>query len=325
VLLRESSIDGPAPSAPAPPRTVVRSGRQRRSRRGPTLLVLALLLAAAGGVGAYWFGVVRYTTTPGVIGLAESAAVDRVEAAGLAAETGEPAYSETVPAGEVLATVPDAGSPILDAGIVTLRLSLGKERYDVPSMAGSTEDQAQDALRETSLSFGRSLERFSQTVAAGAVIRSDPSAGKTLRPGAAVDLVVSKGKRPIQVQDWTGEEADEAEQVMGERGLVVERAAEEYDDEVPAGHVLSQTPVSGTLFRGETVQLVVSRGPELVEIPSGLVAMGVEAAEEQLAALGFEVRVEEGSSYLGLGFVMDVDPGSGTMLPKGSTVTLYLV
>ena len=60
-------------------------------------------------------------------------------------------------------------------------------------------------------------------------------------------------------------------------------------------------------------------------MPDGLVAMGVDAAQAALEAAGFEVDVEEGSAYLGLGYVMDVDPGSGTMLPKGSTVTLYLV
>jgi serine/threonine-protein kinase len=106
---------------------------------------------------------------------------------------------------------------------------------------------------------------------------------------------------------------------------VVERSGEEYDDEVPAGHVLTQTPTSGTLHRGDTVRLVVSKGPELVAVPDGLVAMGVEPAEAKLSELGFEVDVQESSSYLGLGFVMEVDPGAGTLLPMGSTVTLYLV
>ena len=37
------------------------------------------------------------------------------------------------------------------------------------------------------------------------------------------------------------------------------------------------------------------------------------------------VEVEEADEYLGLGFVFRVDPPSGTMAPKGSTVTLYLI
>ena len=68
------------------------SGRRasaRRSRRGPILLVLALLLALLAGTGRWWFGWGRYTTTPGVVGLTESAAVEKLEAAGLEADTSE--------------------------------------------------------------------------------------------------------------------------------------------------------------------------------------------------------------------------------------------
>ena len=323
---RTTSVDrSPVPAPAAPRRTIVRTRGPRRSRRGPLLLVLALLLAVAGGIGAYWFGVARYTTTPGVIGLAQAKAVDRLEDAGLTADIGTPAYSETVPAGEVVATEPDPGSRVLGEGTVTLTVSLGKERYDVPDLAGKTEDQAQDALAEAHLSFGKSVERWNEVVPAGTVIRTDPEVGKTLKPNAAVDLVVSKGKQPIKLKDWTGKSAADAEQAMTEKGLVVERVGEEYSDDVPAGDVLSQTPASGTLFRGETVELVVSQGPELVAVPDGLVPMGVDAATERLTDLGFLVKVEQGSAYLGLGYVMEVDPDGGTMLPKGSTVTLYLV
>ena len=110
------------------------------------------------------------------------------------------------------------------------------------------------------------------------MIRSDPEAGKTLKPGTAVDLIVSKGRQPIKVKDWTGKDADEATEALTGKGLEVEVVGEEYDDTVPEGHVLTQTPTSGTLFRGERVELTVSLGPELVAVPDGLVAMGVDAA-----------------------------------------------
>jgi serine/threonine-protein kinase len=62
----------------------------------------------------------------------------------------------------------------------------------------------------------------------------------------------------------------------------------------------------------------------LVEVPN-LTASGVEAATKELQELGFEVRTEPGPNYLGLGFVSSSDPQPGTMAPKGSTVTLFLV
>ena len=314
----------PAPARPAPPAPA--APPRRRSRRGPLLLVLALLLAVGLGVGAWWFGWARWEQTPSVLGMRETAAVERLESAGLDARMGDPAYSETVPAGRVLTTEPAAGDRVLDGGSVTVVLSLGKERYDVPKVRGLDEDRAQDALAESNLEFGESVGVWSGEVPEGTVLGSDPAVGTTLRPGTPVDLRISKGPRPIEVRDWTGEDADRAEQALEDKGLEVERGEAEFSDTVPEGRIISQTPVSGTLVRGQTVEIVVSRGPELVQVPGGLVATGVASATQQLQELGFEVEVVRGGpGYIGLEYVFSVDPGSGTMVPRGSTITLTLV
>ena len=318
--------DAPPPPPDAPGRTPPgRPRRPRRSRRGPLLLVLVLLLVAAAGFGAWWFGWARYTSTPGVIGLSKAAAVQKIEAAGLDAEMGDKAYSETVAPGRVIETDPGAGSRVLDGGTVTVVMSLGKERYDVPRTKGMTEDQAQDELLKTHLAFGKSIGRFSETAAEGTVLGSDPKAGTTLRPDSAVDLIVSKGPRPIHLQDWTGKDADKAQAALEAKGLTVDRSTEEYSDTVPEGDVVSQSPTTGTLYRGDSVRLVVSKGPELVEIPGGLVASGVDSATAKLEALGFVVEVSKNDHYIGVGYVYSVDPGSGTMAPKGSTVVLSIL
>lgn len=323
LIPRERPPAPPARTAGGPPPGRPRSTRRRR--RGPLLLVLLLLLVAAAGTGAWWFGWARYTSTPAVLGLGKAAAVEKIQAAGLDAEMGDADYSETVPAGKVLDTAPDPGDRVLDGGTVTVVLSLGKERYDVPRTKGMTEDEAQDALLGTHLSFGTTVERWSETVPEGVVIGSDPKAGTTLRPDTAVDLVVSKGKKPIEVRDWTGKDADRAEQALSAQGLEVDRSTEEFSDSVPEGDVIRQEPTTGTLYRGDTVRLVVSRGPELVQIPGGLVASGVDAARAKLEALGFRVEVHRNDHYIGVGYVYSVDPGSGEMAPKGSTVVLSIL
>jgi serine/threonine-protein kinase len=304
--------------------TPVATTARRRSVKGPVALLLALLLVGGIGLGAWWFGWERYTTTPGVLGLDEAAAGAKLEAAGLEAEAGDPAYSENVAAGLVIATDPEPGGKVLDGGTVTLTLSLGPERYDVPQLKGQTEDQAQDALAATNLDFGKSVGRWSETVPEGQVIRSSPKAGTTLKPGASVDLVLSRGRKPITIKDWTGKQFDNAQEALERRNLQVSVAGEEYSDTVPEGYVISQDPTTGTLFRGDTVSFVVSLGPELVEVPQ-VSRMGVEAATELLEGLGFEVETEEADIYLGLGYVSSSDPSAGDRVPQGSTITLFLV
>ncbi|GAA5133362.1 Stk1 family PASTA domain-containing Ser/Thr kinase [Alloalcanivorax gelatiniphagus] len=311
---------GRAPTRPAPVPTTARG----RSRRGPVVLVLALLLVAGIGLGAYWFGWERYTTTPAVLGLDEVAAGAELEDAGLLAEAGEPAYSENVAAGLVIATDPGPGGKVIDGGTVTLTLSLGPERYEVPPLQGQTEDQAQDALAATNLAFGESVGRWSETVPQGQVIRTDPQAGTVLKPDTSVDLVLSRGRKPIEVKDWTGASIDGTRAALERRKLEVS-VSEVHSDTVPEGDIISQDPPSGTtLHRGDTVSFVVSLGPELVEVPR-VRAMGVEAATELLEGLGFTVETEEADNYLGLGFVFSSDPDQGERVAKGSTITLFLI
>lgn len=324
-LERHPSSTGARPPRGAPSRVEpVATTARRRSVKGPLALLLSILLVAGVGVGAWWFGSARYTTTPGVLGLDESSASTELESAGLEPRVGDPAFSENVAAGLVIATEPGPGDRVLDGGEVTLVLSLGPERYDVPALAGMSEDQAQDALAATNLDFGESKGRWSETVPEGQVVRSSPAAGTVLKPGATVDLVLSRGRKPLEIKDWTGKPFDAAEQALERRRLEVTVTGREYSDSVPAGDVISQDPTTGTLFRGDTVSFVVSLGPELVEVPRTR-AMGVEAATELLEGLGFVVVTEEAGSYLGLGFVFESDPAAGEDIPQGSTITLFLI
>ena len=312
---------GPPPSArPAEPPP----SRPRRSKRGPALLILALVLAVGGGLGAYWLGWARYTTTPGVITMTQAQAEQKLEAAGLEVDYADPAFSETVPAGQVIETDPRAGDRILDNGTVTVTISMGAERYKVPKVKGMTEDQAQDALLELKLSYDESIGRYSETVEEGLVIGSLPKVGTVLRPGATVDLLVSKGHRPIEIGEWVGKDADEMIATLKDRGLKAKVVAEEFSDSIDEGDVISYEPSSGSLFRGGKVEITVSKGPELIEVP-GVVGSGVDAAIDELEDAGFDVNVEEGDSYIGLDYVLSQDPGSGDLAPTGSTITIYLV
>lgn len=313
-----SQRSGPEGTAAVP--TAVEPARRRR--RGPVALLLVLLLALGAGVGGWWYGIARWTDTPSVLGLTQAAAEERLAESGLSLVAGDPAYDESVPRGEVLATDPAPGDRVLDDGSVTVVMSLGPERYDVPDVRGSNVDTAQQALVDTNLGFGDEVRRYHPSVPEGLVITTDPVPGTSLKRDATVDLVVSRGPRPIRVPDWTGRDADAATTALQRRGFEVS-TTEQNSDTVADGDVISQSPDSGTLVRGDEVRLVVSEGPVMVEVPR-VVGQGVEAATAALEAAGFGVEVQRSSVYIGVQYVVSQSPSEGTA-PRGSTITIGIV
>ena len=296
----------------------------RPSRRGPILLIVVLLLAVLAAGTGWYFGIGRYTDTPGVINLSQAQAKLKVEHVGLNFRVADTAYSETVTKGAVISTDPSAGDRILKDGTVNAIISLGPERHAVPLLRGLTVDAASDALARAHLDVGPITQVFSDRVADGIVVRSTPAAKTLLPRDNAVGLVVSKGPKPIHIKDYTNKKAEEVEKQLTDLGLVV-TIEQAYSEEIKEGRIISQDPQAGeTLARGDSITLTVSQGPPLVEVPNTR-THGVDAATAELEAAGFVVQVEHSPTYIGLGFVYSQDPPGGTMLAKGSTVTIYLV
>ena len=297
--------------------------RQRRSKRGLVLLLAALLVAGAVGGGAFWYGWARYATAPQVLGAEDATAVAALESAGLEVAYTEPAYDSEVPEGSVVSADPGGGAQVLPGDTVTLTLSLGK--LLVPQVRGLDEDAAQDALLAVRLEFGESKGRYNEQQPEGTVLRSVPDRGTELSPGDTVDLVLSKGRRPIKVGSWVGKDIDKATEKLEKRDLVATVVSQEFDDDAPAGQVLSQSPAQGTLNKGDVVSLTVSKGPELIQVPD-VARFGINAAINALEDAGFRTETKRNSVfYAGLGFAVSTDPDAGTMAPKGSLVTITVV
>ncbi|MDT9594486.1 PASTA domain-containing protein [Nocardioides zeae] len=302
-----------------------------RRRRGPLLLGLLVVVALLAAV-LYGWDAWRTVPAPRLLDLTQAEATERAREAGFSVEVGAPAYSETVEAGRVVATDPEGGADAVRGGTITLTVSQGPEVYNVPALQGRSEDEARAAIEDTNLSWVDGEAEYSEEVPEGHVVSTDPAPGTTVRRDARVTVVLSLGRRPIPVTDWTGQDAGEAEAALSGGDPDVEgdeldvEVTEEFSDDVAEGDVISQSPSDGTLYLGDTVELVVSKGPELVTVPDGLVGDRVDEARAALEGLGLVVE-EEG--LLGadrrLGYVTAVDPGGGEQVRRGSTVTLTVL
>jgi serine/threonine-protein kinase len=302
----------PAPGA-------AKAARPRRSRRRLLALpVFALLLAAVGFV-AFQVGAPDQVPVPAVLGQTEPAATAAITEAGLAASIGPAAFSETVPNGRVVATNPAPGSPVDEGGSVTVTLSKGPERYAVPTVAGSTRGDAEKALTNAKLDVGEVTEAYSGTVAKGLVISSDPAAKDKLKRGTPVDLVVSKGPKPIAVPKVVGLTEAQARSRLSAVGLST-ASTQQYSEKVAKGTVISQSPSSGTLPPRGTVSLVVSKGPTPIAVPN-VVNKSLAEARTILTKAGFRVAVRTDVPG-GPGIVLQQSPGGGASRPRGTTVSL---
>jgi len=307
----------PADPAPPPPK------QKPKSRRGLIWLVVIVVLALLAAAGGFYYGVVRYSTTPDLTGETVKSATTIAEDEGLDVAVSEEKYSETVPKGSVITTEPEAGENILDGDTVDLTLSKGKERYKVPDLSGLAEQRAAKLLADNKLEVGKKHRRYSAKFASGDVVRGGVKAGKKVKPGTEVDLVISKGRRPIDVESYVGEHVGDARSGLTEAGFEVQ-VERTHDADVPRGEVISQRPNHGSAYRGDPVRLVVSRGPAKIEVPD-VRFQPVGKATKTLEDQGFEVEVKKGAIDLGAGIVRRQDPSGGDMAPRGSTVTLILV
>jgi eukaryotic-like serine/threonine-protein kinase len=312
----------PLPRPGADPRATTAT-RPSRSRRGLVLLVVVVLLTASAAYAGWWFAVGRYTSTPGVINLGVAAATEKAEEAGLELDVAEREFSETVQAGSIISTDPAAGSRIVEGGTIEAVVSRGPERYAVPRLRGRELTEVEGILEERNLVLGKVDRVFSETVERGVVMSSAPTAGTELQPGSVVAVTVSRGREPLEVRDFTGKDADRAQERLTTTGFEVE-VSEENSDDVAEGRVISQNPTQGTGFRGDVITLVVSKGPVMVEVPD-LRTMSVEEATEALEEVGLEIEVRRTRFYINVDRVVRQDPDSGSSVPRGSTVVVSVV
>ncbi|WP_199862515.1 Stk1 family PASTA domain-containing Ser/Thr kinase [Streptomyces sp. Root431] len=308
------------PAPEAPPAATRR--RAPRAPRGPLMIVLGVLLALGLGTGVWYINSGQFTRVPAVLGQTEAVATQRIKDTGLDVGTTKRAFSDVYERGTVMAVDPAPGERVRGNATVVLTLSRGPEIVKVPNLRNKPLAEAKRLLKAEGLAPGVVTEEFSDSVAQGAVIGSDPEPGTERRPDSAVALVVSKGS-PIDVPDTTGETVADATATLQEAGLTVEVAPERINSPEDAGTVAAQSLAEGSrAAEGDTITLTVSKGPKLVEVPD----VTEETTDDARAALedaGFEVEVKKSFPFLG-DTVASQSVEGGTTAPEGSTVTITI-
>lgn len=293
-------------------------GRRRRQGRR-AWAALAILLAVALTAVLWYFraGPGKRVTIPAVAGQTYEQALSSLREEGLTARRRN-VYSDTVPSGSVVSTDPGGGGRVHPSRVVTVTVSRGVEQVTVPDLSGLSAQEARRRLGSARLVY-REAAVYSESVDEGRVVSQSVAADTAVNHDSAVTVTISKGRQPIRVPNVVGKSEADANNAIRKAGLTVSRQ-EEHSDTVAQGVVISQDPSKGTVHRGDSVTVVVSQGPELVDVPN-VVDMRREEATTTLQNAGFQVQADNVfGGYFGI--VRSQSPAAGTKARKGTGVKI---
>lgn len=169
--------------------------------------------------------------------------------------------NQTVPEGVVFEQDPVDGTQVEIRSTVVLKVSAGLGDAEVPDVVGRTEAEAVRLLVAADFE-SRTESRPDDTVLEGRVIITNPPAGARVPKGSEVVLVVSSGSDGVTVPNLVGQTELAASNQLGRLELQtgIERV---FSPDEPEGVVVATRPAPGSRVGiGDTVVLVVSRGPE---------------------------------------------------------------
>jgi serine/threonine-protein kinase len=288
-----------------------------------------VLLLLAGTALAGWYVVSQLqdelsgpqvVAVPNVVGLREAQASAQLEAKGFEVEIREAADMD-VQTGFVIDQDPRAGRQVPEGDTVTILVSIGKPRAEVPSVVGEPYSSAVQILRDAGFDVDRA-EEFSGDVDEGRVIRQDPAAGVRAVEGSAVTVVVSLGLEMGIVPSVVGLDSASAKAAIKDAGFKFDVVKAPSDSD--KGAVIEQNPVGGTeAVKGSTVEITVSSGPETVAVPDVL-DQDRQSATDELEAVGFQIEVieQDTNDPTKDDVVVDQSPRPNEEVEEGSTVTI---
>jgi serine/threonine-protein kinase len=289
-----------------------------RNRRGLKILVTTLLVILLGGGSGWWFssGPGGLNIIPNLTSRTTDEAqitLSNLKASIAIAEESSP----TVGKGLVIRTEPPAGS-FFFGGKVTIFVSSGPSLVAAPNLRGMNLAEATAEIIKTGFTLGEVKSVFNEAPL-GEVFDYLGADGTKIPETSRIDLYVSLGAIPMV----TGLDQEAAVKAIETVGLKINEITEDYSDTVPAGQVISLVPQTQPLGKDGTVNLVVSKGPNIVTMPN-MIGQTVLAGKSALEALGLKVIVntDQLTTKWGVVAIKRQSSAAGTQVRVGDSITI---
>jgi len=199
------------------------------------------------------------------------------------------------------------------------------DKIIVPNVSGQTLAQALQNIEECGFIVEWS-EKFSFTVSKSVVISQNIEPGTMLEKNSLVSLVISAGIEQIAVPNLREATLEQAEKDLSDLGFTVSTTYE-YSDTVEKDLVVSQSVVFGKdADKNSEIQIVVSKGPEFLEVPK-LTGKTLEEAKSILSSVGFKIDVRNDivfSNTVNEGSILSQDTDPGKIVKKNSVISVVV-
>jgi beta-lactam-binding protein with PASTA domain len=209
-----------------------------------------------------------------------------------------------------------------------VRPMMSGQLIDVPQLVGLLPEQARGLTEPAGLSLiiDGQKEPDSDKIAPGTVFEQRPLNGSRLHRGGEVHATLALAVSKVAVPAVAGQPLAAAQKALGDAGLKAGAVTEVVNPAVAPGSVIGSEPPAGSqLRRGETVSLQVSKGNEMVAVPS-LRGRGLGSARAALEQAGLVLGdVRKGSDDNAAdGAVLRQDPPAATQVAKGHKVNVVI-
>lgn len=193
----------------------------------------------------------------------------------------------------------------------------------LPNVVGKTFENASAILQKAGFPAQQGETRFHKTIPANVVLQEDPPAGSRQKRGTAVVLALSGGQRSAEVPVTTNMSQQQARISIENTGLTLGTVTEQLGDQ-PRGLVIASSPPAGTKVQlPGSVDIVLSKGPAVVQVPD-LYGRTVGEARSMIEQLGLRVAgiSRDTSSLQPENTVIRQLPSAGQTVSAGGPVSL---
>ncbi|MGW4040100.1 Stk1 family PASTA domain-containing Ser/Thr kinase [Streptomyces sp. NPDC004778] len=310
-----------------------RQGRRRQQKKSNTSTILLVVAGILVLIGAILIGRVIFSDNggddqvkaPNLVGSTLEEAQTLASRTGVTVTKGAEEPCEQQEKGQICSQDPSADAMMDKDGTVTVVVSSGAPKVEVPNVLEKSEDGAREELEGKG--FSVNVTTAESEAAEGTVIKQNPKGGQKADEESEVTITIAK-KTTDPMPDVRTRQYDAAVAQLNELGFTnVSRT--DVDSDKPAGEVIEQTP-AGPSNQAKDVQIVlkVSKGPaepEKVQIPGDIGNRPYQEVKGQLEGLGFVVQLAQGSVDKPDARVITSNPAPNTEAEKGSTVTLITI